>query len=229
MTEPRSFPQTRFSPIPGSVELLLVRHGQSTAAVEGEDFPLVGGHGDPPLSPDGLTQAERLGARLSAEPIDAIYVSTLQRTAQTAAPLAARLGLTPQVEPDLREVHLGDWEAGLFRQKVADRDPVALEMFAQQRWDVIPGAEPAAAFSARVRGAFDRIVGAHVDQRVVVVAHGGVIGEILAQTTSSRPWAFVGADNASVSHVIATPDHWVLRAFNDTSHLGHGLLAPGQA
>jgi hypothetical protein len=39
----------------------------------------------------------------------------------------------------------------------------------------------------------------------------------------------VGADNASVSHVIATPDHWVLRAFNDTSHLGHGLLAPGQA
>jgi probable phosphoglycerate mutase len=102
-------------------------------------------------------------------------------------------------------------------------------MFAQQRWDVIPGAEPAAAFSARVRGAFDRIVGAHVDQRVVVVAHGGVIGEILAQTTSSRPWAFVGADNASVSHVIATPDHWVLRAFNDTSHLGHGLLAPGQA
>ncbi len=224
MTEPRSFPQTRFSAPPGSVELLIVRHGSSAAHVEGEEFPLVGGHGDPPLAPEGLTQAERLGARLAGEPIDAVYVSTLQRTVQTAAPLAARRGITPQVEPDLREVHLGEWEAGLFRQKVADRDPVALEMFAQQRWDVIPGAEPGEQFSARVRGAFDRIVAAHVDQCVMVVAHGGVIGEILAQVTGSRPWSFVGVDNASISHVVAMPDRWVLRVFNDTSHLDHGLL-----
>ena len=130
-----------------------MRHGSSAAHIEGEEFPLVGGHGDPPLAPEGLTQAERLGARLAGEPIDAVYVSTLQRTAQTAAPLAARRGLTPKVEAGLREVHLGEWEAGLFRQKVADRDPVALEMFAQQRWDVIPGAEPGEQFSARVRGA----------------------------------------------------------------------------
>ena len=227
MTEPRSFPQTRFRPRPGSVELLVVRHGQSAAAIEGQDFPLLSGHGDPPLSPDGLTQAELLGARLAGEPIDAIYVSTLQRTAQTAAPLAARLGLVPRVEADLREVHLGEWEAGLFRQKLADGDPIALQMVAEQRWDVIPGAEPADEFSRRVRGAFDRIAAAHPDERVVVVAHGGVIGEMLAQVTESRPWAFVGADNASISHLVATADHWVLRGYNDTAHLDHGLLTPG--
>ena len=224
MPEPRVFRQSRFTTPPGGCELVLVRHGESEPLVEGNPFPLVGGHGDPALAPEGRAQAELVGERLSTEPIAAIYVTTLRRTHETAAPLAARLGLTPMVEPDLREVHLGEWEAGLFRQKVADRDPVALEMFAQQRWDVIPGAEPGEQFSARVRGAFDRIVAAHVDQCVMVVAHGGVIGEILAQVTGSRPWSFVGADNASISHVVAMPDRWVLRVFNDTSHLDHGLL-----
>ena len=46
------------------------------------------------------------------EPIDAIYVTTLRRTHETAAPLAARLGITPIEEPDLREVFLGEWEGG---------------------------------------------------------------------------------------------------------------------
>ena len=99
MTEPRSFPQTALQRTPGSVELLIVRHGSSAAHVEGEEFPLVGGHGDPPLAPEGLTQAERLGARLAGEPIDAVYVSTLQRTVQTAAPLAARRGSRRRSSP----------------------------------------------------------------------------------------------------------------------------------
>ena len=75
----------------------------------GHPFPLVDGHGDPALAPEGEEQAERVGERLARLPIDAIYVTTLRRTHQTAAPLAARLGLRPMVEPDLREVHLGEW------------------------------------------------------------------------------------------------------------------------
>ena len=224
---PRTFPQTRIAPAPGSVELLVVRHGQSEASVEGEDFPLVDGHGDPPLSVEGHEQAALLGARLALEPIDAIYVTTLTRTAQTAAPAAAALGLVPVVEADLREVHLGDWEAGLFRQKVADRDPVALRMFEAQRWDVIPGAEPGDAFAARVRAGFDRIVAAHTDQRVLVVVHGGVIAELFAQVTGSGPWTFIGADNASISHLVVSPGRWLVRAFNDTAHLGVPLLTAG--
>src|SRR3546814_20869591 len=58
---------------------------------------------------------------------DAIYVSTLRRTAETAAALAAALGVTPVVDPDLREVHLGEWEGGLFRQKIAEGDPIAVD------------------------------------------------------------------------------------------------------
>ena len=64
----------------------------------GEDFALVDGHGDPPLDPIGHQQAERVAERLAGEDIAAIYVTSLQRTVQTAAPLAARLGLEPIVE-----------------------------------------------------------------------------------------------------------------------------------
>jgi probable phosphoglycerate mutase len=199
--------------------MVLVRHGESEPLVEGNPFPLVGGHGDPALAPEGRAQAELVGERLSLEPIAAIYVTTLRRTHETAAPLAARLGLTPSVEPDLREVHLGDWEGELFRQKVADGDPIVVQMFTEQRWDLIPGSESGESFSNRVKAGITRIATAHPGERVAVVVHGGVIGEALAQATGSRPWSFVGADNGSISRLVVTPDRWVLRGFNDTVHL----------
>lgn len=225
MTEPRTHRQHRFQAPSGATELLLIRHGESEPAVEGRPFPLVDGHGDPALSPEGRAQAAKVCARLNGERIDAIYVSSLRRTAETAAPLAQALDLTPVVEPDLREVHLGDWEGGLFRQKVADGDPVAVRMFVEERWDVIPNAEPAESFAARARAAVERIASAHPDRRVAVFAHGGVIGQILATATGSRPFALSGADNASISHLVVTPDRWVLRRFNDTGHLDPALTA----
>jgi probable phosphoglycerate mutase len=218
MPEPKVFPQIRFERPPGATEILLVRHGESEPVVEGRDHPLVDGHGDPALSPEGRLQAERLGERLAHEPIDAIYVTTLRRTAETAAPLAARLGIEPRVEADLREVHLGEWENGLFRQKVVERDPLALRMMTEQSWEVIPGAEKDAAFTARVRVGLERVATAHPDQLVVVVAHGGTIGALLAQATGSQHFAFV-ADNASISGLVITPERWILRRFNETAHL----------
>jgi probable phosphoglycerate mutase len=219
----QEYRQPRFRRPPGATELILVRHGESQPAVVGESFELVGGHGDPALSPEGREQAARVCARLAGEHIDAIYVTTLRRTHETAADLATTLRLTPVVEPDLREVYLGEWEGGEFRSRVANLDPIAVRMMTEERWDVIPGAEPAADFAARVRGAVARIAAAHPDQRVAVFVHGGVIGEILAQAAGSRPFAFGGADNASISHVVVTPDRWVIRRFNDTTHLEEEL------
>ncbi|GAB2925574.1 histidine phosphatase family protein [Nonomuraea fastidiosa] len=217
--EPVEYRQHRFRTPPGATEVLLVRHGESEPARPDRPFPLVDGQGDPALAPEGREQAERVALRLAAEPIDAIYVSTLRRTSETAAPLAARLGLTPVVEPELREVHLGEWEGGLLRRMVAEGHPLARRMSAEERWDVIPGAEPAAAFSARVRKALEKLAGAHPDQRIVVVTHGGVIAEALAAASGSRPFAFLGVDNASVSHLVLTEKRWILRRFNDTAHL----------
>jgi len=217
--ERRQFRQFRFQAPPGACELLLVRHGESQPAVDGEPFPLVDGHGDPALAPEGRDQAARVCERLAHEHVDAVYVTTLRRTVETAEPLAARLGVTPVVEPDLREAHLGDWEGGLFRRKVAEGDPIALRMYEEQRWDVIPGAEPMESFAARVRGAVGRIARTHVDQRVAVFTHGGVIGQILCEATGSQRFAFTGSDNASISHVVVTPERWVVRRYNDAVHL----------
>lgn len=218
-----SFPQRRFEPSPGATEVMLVRHGESEAYVDGEPFSLVGGHGDPPLSPQGIDQARRVCARLAADGVGAIYVTNLKRTAQTAAPLAAELGLDMQVEADLREVYLGDWEGGIFRKMIAEGHPIGLQMLAEERWDVIPGAEPGDEFADRVRDAITRIAAAHPDQRVAAFTHGGVIGQALALATRSRPFAFVGADNASISHMVITPERWILRGYNDTAHLTGSL------
>src|SRR5438067_12856335 len=128
MSGPVAYRQIQFQAPPGSTELVLVRHGESEAAVEGEPFELIEGHGNPSLSTEGLEQAELVGARLAKERFDAIYVSNLVRTHQTAAPLARRLALTPIEDRDLREVFLGEWETGLFRKKVIERDPLAVRM-----------------------------------------------------------------------------------------------------
>jgi probable phosphoglycerate mutase len=215
--------QHRFVRPPGATSILLVRHGESMPARPDVPFPLVGGQGDPELAPAGREQAEQVAQRLSTEPITAIYVTTLRRTVETAAPLAARLGMVPVVEPDLREVHLGEWEGGLFRIRVAEGHPIARQFVAEQRWDVIPGAEPAAAFAARVRQALAAMAERHPDQLVVVFTHGGVIGQALAAATSSSPFAFTGADNGSISHLVITSDRWLVRTFNDAAHLHLGF------
>jgi probable phosphoglycerate mutase len=92
----------------GSTEVVFVRHGESEAVDPERPFPLVGGRGDPPLSVLGQQQAVRVADRLAITRVDAIYVTSLRRTADTAAPLAARLGFAPQVEPALSEVYMGE-------------------------------------------------------------------------------------------------------------------------
>lgn len=225
----REYRQPRFVPPAGSTEILLVRHGESAAAREDDPFPLADGHGDPPLAPDGQEQAERVRERLLDEPLDAIYVSTLRRTHETAAPLAAELGLEPSVEPDLREVHLGEWEGGQFRRHVAEGHPVAEEMFEARRWDVIPGAEPHDAFTGRVSGALQRLHERHPDGRLAVFVHGGVIGAAVAHAVGGDAFGFAAVDNGSITHLVVLDDWWHLRAYNDTGHLGPFLAAPPRA
>lgn len=211
--------QHRFTAPPGATTVLVVRHGESAPEMPDRPFELRDGHGDPELHPEGRRQAELLADRLQREPIAAIYVTTLRRTHETAAPLARRLGLTPIEEPDLREVFLGEWEGGRFRRRAVANDPVFQEIFREERWDVIPGAEPLADFDERVWRGFQRIVAAHPDQHVMLVSHGGVIGHLLHQVTGSRRFAFSVADNASISEIVAGPDRVVLRRYNDVSHL----------
>jgi probable phosphoglycerate mutase len=218
-SEQKEYRQARFARPPGSTEILLVRHGESRAATAENPFPLVDGHGDPELHANGREQAQRVGERLKDQPISAVYVSNLRRTHETAAPLCAHIGLEPRIDPDLREVFLGEWEGGLMRIKAHEGDPIIDRMREERRWDVIPGGESAASLTQRLSRALNGIAAAHPDELVAAFVHGGVIGHILSDATGARPFSFNGADNGSISHIVMTEGQILVRRFNDSTHL----------
>ena len=90
MADRSSFEQTPYELPPGATEIVMVRHGASSPPIEGIPNPLVGGHSNPALAEPGKAQAELVAEGLRHEPISAIFVSTLRRTAETAAPLLSR-------------------------------------------------------------------------------------------------------------------------------------------
>ncbi len=96
--------------------MLILRHAQSTWNVE-RRFQ---GQSDPPLSELGRDQAadagRRLAPRLDGTPI-LLLSSDLLRASQTADAIAGALGVTPTVDPALREVAGGAWQ-GLMRPAI---------------------------------------------------------------------------------------------------------------
>jgi len=221
---PPGIRQQPWTPPPGATTIVLVRHGESMPEHPDHPHPTLDGHADPDLAPHGHVQAglvaERLVAEHAAGPaFDAVYVTSLRRTHQTAAPFVAATGLPVTEVPGLREVHLGEWE-GSFRERARSGDPVFLQALEAQRWDVIPGAEPDDEFRTRVRAGVERIAAAHVDGRAVAVLHGGVIGLVLAMATGTGAFEFSASDNCSISEVVVLADgRWRVRRFNDTAHL----------
>jgi probable phosphoglycerate mutase len=226
----RSYPQLNFSRPREAIEILLVRHGASEAAIDGQAFELLEGQADPSLSPEGEQQARAVAAFLAGEPLRALFITPLRRTAQTAAPIAAATGLEPVMVPELREVHLGELDGGAFRIALHSGDPIIPEVFARERWDVIPGAERMEDLAERTRAGVEWIVAnVQAGATVAAVVHGGVIGELCHQATGSSRFAFTRADNGSISRIIVLPDgRWHLRSFNESGHLAalaaqHGL------
>jgi probable phosphoglycerate mutase len=222
MADRDSFEQSPYELPPGSTEVVLVRHGASEAAVIGARFPLVDGHSDPALSESpGLGQAEAVAEALRHEDVAGIFASTLRRTQESAAPLAAELGLEPRILFELREVFLGDFEGGEYRIRQAHGDPIIQRVFAEERWDAIPGAESFEDFGARLRSGVEQIVAAvGPETTAVAFVHGAVIGQICRMATDSRPFAFVHADNGSITRIVVHADgNWLLRSFNDINHL----------
>lgn len=212
--------QQRFSLPDGARQIILVRHGSSTGptleTVELGELTI----SNPPLTDDGHMQAEAVGQTLLGAGIATIFVTPLQRTQQTAAPLARLLGLAPVIVDDLREVHMGDFEHS-FYEHAAAQHPLIGRMFVEESWEVIPNAERVDQFADRIRRGLARIVDdCAAGQTVALFSHAGTIAEICRQTTGSRAFAFMGVENASVSRLIINSDKsWKLRSFNEVSHL----------
>lgn len=206
----------------GAREILLIRHGSSVGrTIETLELgPLVASN--PPLSGEGRDQAEALARHLADAPIGAIFVTPLQRTHQTAAPLAAAHGIDPIEIAELHEVHMGDWEHSFYDHAEAGH-PLLKRMMAEETWEVLPNAETGAAVATRVRAGIAAIVAATEAGTVsAAFSHAGIIAELCRQATGSRPFAFMAPENSSVSRLVVMADgRWKLRSFNDMAHLGY--------
>jgi probable phosphoglycerate mutase len=204
-------------------EVVLVRHARSADIVPGTPESL-----DPPLHHEGVAQAEALAERLRPKRLDAVYVSSLIRTHETAAPVLDGRDLTPVVRPELREVHLGEWEAGVFRQRAAEGGPEWQRFLETGRWDVIPGAESDADLRSRMVTAVDAIAADHDGGSVLVVSHGGAINAFLAGVLGIARTQFTAIENTGVTIVRYGHGRRMLLTINDTHHLYDPLIGlPG--
>lgn len=198
----------------GASEVILVRHGSVDPPSRPDD--LTDGRSDPPLNERGLLQATAVGRRLAALPATQIFASPLRRTTQTVA--SAGRGAT--VLAALTEVYLGEWEGYGIATRGAAGDPEFVAMMEAQRWDLVPGAEAAEVFAARVRGVLDELAEAGTNGAVVAATHAGVISEMCSQVTGSVPFAFLGCANGSITRIARMPEgRWALLSFNETWHL----------
>ena len=202
-----------------AARVLLVRHGASASVDPDEPIEMVDGYGDPGLDEAGHREAELVAERLAGTGIDAIYASGLRRTVETAEPLANRLGLEIGLEPRLREARFGEWEGGVWRVRITEGHPIAMQMIDEQRWDIVPGCEPVHEFANRIRAGLNEIAARHRGQQVAVFAHGGVIGQAMAETAGCQSFAFNASDNAGITELVIDERRWRVRRFNDTAHL----------
>ncbi len=225
----------------GVVELLLVRHGESTGnvaaaaahAAHAEVIDLDLRDADVPLSDKGVEQAEALGKGLakliSPDQLAAVWCSPYVRAEQTArvALDVAGLDVPFAIDERLRDRELGVLDLLTFRG-VEARYP---EEAARRRWlgkfyHRPAGGESWADLTLRVRSFLndlDRLE----DGRVLIVCHDVLvlmfryICERLSEQQVLEISASTPVKNVSVTRLLRDPGGkgWTLGSFNDVSHL----------
>lgn len=208
---------------PDSVRLYLIRHGQSGGNVARQEGRLA--EFDPPLTPTGEEQAERLGERMAAYGVDAIYSSPLQRAYHTAAAIARRTGHDITVLDNLQEINEPLRERGEtvdpnspLPQGIT-HDDIKRRFEADPTWDNLPGAESSRPFRDRISRAVNTIVEGNPGKRVAIACHGGVIQSYVAEILGLRTDFPFYAFNASITSIRARGERRVLWRLNDVAHL----------
>jgi len=196
--------------------LLLVRHGQIAANAA----RIWHGSTDSELTERGHEEARRTAEHLalSRPGVRALYSSPLLRTRQTAAAIAARLGLEPQLEPGLAEYAIGELEGVSYRELLEVHG--FFEKIRTDRDFAPPGGESPRQVVARAIAALERIARAHRGEQVVVVSHGAALGLALGQLLDDDPdrWMDYHLANCAVSELVLEPEPRLL-AWNQTGHL----------
>lgn len=170
-------PRTKAKAPPPSTLLLLVRHGQTptTGAV------LPGRAKGLHLSDTGRAQADAAAERIASfgDRVAAVYASPLERTRETAAPIAAALGLRVTVERGLLEADFGEWTGAELKQLM--KLPAWRVVQHRPSTFTFPGGESFGAMQLRIWDTVRRLAGAHPGKVVVAVSHADPIKAAVAQ------------------------------------------------
>ena len=166
---------------PAPTMVLLVRHGQTPTT--GATLPgrAKGLH----LAEAGVAQAEAAAARIARlRDVAAVYASPLERTRETARPIAAARGLKVQIHRGLLECDFGEWTGAQLKdlRRLPEWDTV-------QRYPSgfrFPGGESFTEMQTRMVGAIDELVARHPGQTIVAVSHADTIKAALAQALGTH-------------------------------------------
>ena len=202
-----------------TLRLFLVRHGETESNRQG----LALGRADVPLNDLGREQAAQVAAALADEPLLAVYASPLQRTVDTAKPVAAAHDLPVSIEPAFIEMDVGEVE-GLTFTELRERYPQLLETWASADGpqSAMPGGERLLDVQLRATEAVRALAARHAEGAVCVVTHNFVILSLLADVLAIDLASFRRlrhAVGAITTLELRHGRHTRVLRLNDTCHL----------
>jgi probable phosphoglycerate mutase len=172
----------RTKPTPPTATLvLLVRHGQTPTTGKLLPGRAPGLH----LAEAGQHQAQRAAERIAAlAKVDAIYASPLERSRETAAPIAAARGMKVQIDKGLLECDFGDWTGAELKNlmklpewNTVQRAPSTFRF---------PNGESFTEMQTRMVSAIDRLRAKHAGGTIVCVSHADPIKAAVAHALGTH-------------------------------------------
>lgn len=206
------------------MRLLLIRHGQTPANVRGE---LDTAHPGPGLTDLGRRQAAAVPAALADHRIEALFASTLVRTQETIAPLAAALDLPVTILDGIHEIEAGDLEMGSDHASYRGYLGTAFAWGTGDRDAVMPGGTDGHAFFARYDASVAQVVATGLEV-AALVSHGAAIRVWVAGACVNIEPSFAAEqdlENTALVIVEGSPEEgWTLVSWSGTPLGGAALL-----
>lgn len=203
--------------MPKSTVVFLVRHGQTPTTGKVMPGRAPGLH----LAEVGRAQAQRVAERIAAlSPAPtAIYASPLERTQETAAPIARALGLRVRSHKGLLDCAVGSWE-GKSLKRLA-RTPEWRTVVGWPTGFRFPGGESFAEMSVRAQNTVLALAEEHPGERLVCVSHADPIKVILAAAAGVPLDMFqrIVISPCSVSAIVIGPGAPFVLCVNSTGSL----------
>lgn len=186
-------------------QIHLIRHGETNWNRERR----AQGQKESVLTETGRQQALQLGQRLADLPLDAIYVSSSQRTKQTAELAFGNRGLPVEHCDLLREIHMGPWEGQLYAD-IQSTEPEQFHAFwhAPEQFS-LAGAETFSQIQQRALQRYRQILASSTAEHIAIVSHGIWIKSLLCALEPrplSKLWEPPAMHNCSLSTIAIHPD-----------------------